>query len=103
MNLDEVVGEILKGCGSRAVLHLPAESIGQAAYAQRHKIYRAPLENETRYSLALCVGGDTKEVSGRPDYMYRVFRGAPECHFTELQRLCENPGRQSAACSGGIQ
>jgi IS1 family transposase len=40
---------------------------GQADYAQLHKIYRAPQENETRYSPARCIGCEMKEVSGRPD------------------------------------
>jgi IS1 family transposase len=43
---------------------------GQADYAQLHKIYRAPLENETRYSPARCIGCDMKEVSGRPDFKH---------------------------------
>jgi IS1 family transposase len=37
-------------------------------YAQLHKVYRAPLENETRYSPAKCIGCDMKAVSGNPDY-----------------------------------
>jgi IS1 family transposase len=40
---------------------------GQADYAQLHKIYGAPDENETRYSPARCIGCEMKEVSGRPD------------------------------------
>jgi IS1 family transposase len=36
-------------------------------YAQLHKVYRAPLENETRYSPAKCIGCDMKAVSGNPD------------------------------------
>jgi IS1 family transposase len=43
---------------------------GQADYAQLHKMYRAPLENETRYSPARCIGCDMKEVSGRPDFRH---------------------------------
>jgi hypothetical protein len=39
-------------------------------YAQLHKVYRAPLENETRYSPAKCIGCDLKAVSGNPDYKY---------------------------------
>lgn len=42
----------------------------QVDYAQLHKVYRAPLENETRYSPAWCMGCDMKEVSGRPDYKH---------------------------------
>lgn len=40
---------------------------GQADFAQLHKIFRAPQENETRYSPARCIGCEMKEVSGRPD------------------------------------
>jgi len=40
---------------------------GQADFAQLHKIFRAPQENETRYSPARCIGCQMKEVSGRPD------------------------------------
>ena len=36
-------------------------------YAQLHKIYGASLENETRYSPAVCIGCDMKTVSGNPD------------------------------------
>jgi IS1 family transposase len=43
---------------------------GQADYAQLHKVYRAPLENETRYSPAKCTGCSMKEISGRPDYRH---------------------------------
>lgn len=43
---------------------------GQADYAQLHKVYGAPLENETRYSPATCIGCTMKEVSGRPDYRH---------------------------------
>ncbi len=43
---------------------------GQADYAQLHKVYRAPTENETRYSPAKCIGCATKEVSGRPDFRH---------------------------------
>lgn len=36
-------------------------------FAQLHKVYRASMENETRYSPAKCVGCTTKDVSGNPD------------------------------------
>jgi hypothetical protein len=36
-------------------------------YAQLHKIYGASLENEARYSPAVCIGCDMKTVSGSPD------------------------------------
>ena len=36
-------------------------------YAMLQKIYGAPMENETRYSPAVCIGCDMKVVSGDPD------------------------------------
>jgi IS1 family transposase len=36
-------------------------------FAQLHKVYRAPMENDTRYSPAKCIGCSMKEVSGNPD------------------------------------
>jgi hypothetical protein len=36
-------------------------------FAQLHKIYRAPQENETRYSPARCIGCSSKDVQGNPD------------------------------------
>jgi len=39
-------------------------------YAQLHKVYRAPMENETRYSPAKCIGCDMKAVSGNPDFKH---------------------------------
>src|ERR1700722_11358033 len=39
-------------------------------YAQLHKVYRAPMDNETRYSPAKCIGCDMKAVSGNPDYKH---------------------------------
>jgi hypothetical protein len=39
-------------------------------YAQLHKVYRDPLENETRYSPAKCIGCDMKAVSGNPDFKH---------------------------------
>jgi IS1 family transposase len=39
-------------------------------FAQLHKVYRAPQENETRYSPACCIGCVTKDVIGRPDPKY---------------------------------
>ena len=39
-------------------------------YAQLHKVYRAPLENEIRYSPAKCIGCDMKAVSGNPDFKH---------------------------------
>jgi IS1 family transposase len=43
---------------------------GEVDYAQIHKVYRAPSENETRYSPAHCIGTTLKEVSGNPDYTH---------------------------------
>ena len=42
----------------------------EADYAQLHKVYRAALENETRYSPAKCIGCDMKAVSGTPDFKH---------------------------------
>jgi IS1 family transposase len=42
----------------------------QADYAQLHKVYRAPMENETPYSPAKCIGCDMKAVSGNPDFKH---------------------------------
>ncbi len=42
----------------------------QADYAQLHKVYGAPLENETRYSPATCIGCTMKEISGHPDFRH---------------------------------
>jgi hypothetical protein len=39
----------------------------QVDFAQLHKVYRALMENETRYSPAKCIGCTTKDVSGNPD------------------------------------
>ena len=36
-------------------------------FAQLHKIYGAPTENETRYSPAKCIGCEMKTVIGDPD------------------------------------
>jgi IS1 family transposase len=36
-------------------------------FAQLHKVYRSPMDNETRYSPAKCIGCSTKDVSGNPD------------------------------------
>src|SRR6266404_2864616 len=42
----------------------------QADHVQRLKAYRAPMENETRYSPAKCIGCDMKAVSGNPDFKH---------------------------------
>jgi hypothetical protein len=43
---------------------------GQADFAQLHKIHRASVDPDTRYSPAKCIGCEMKEVSGRPDPKY---------------------------------
>jgi len=40
---------------------------GDVDYSILQKIYRAQLENETRYSPARCTGVEVREVSGNPD------------------------------------
>ena len=53
----------------RTYLNVIEDAFGsEVDYAQLHKVYRAPLENETRYSPAKCIGRDMKAVSGNPDY-----------------------------------
>ena len=55
----------------RTYLNVIDDTFGDRVdYAQLHKIYRAPQENETRYSPAKCIGCDMKEVSGRPDFRH---------------------------------
>ncbi len=39
-------------------------------YAQLHKVYHVPLENEARHSPAKCIGCDMKAVSGNPDFKH---------------------------------
>ena len=41
-----------------------------SGFAELHKVYRSPMENETRYSPAKCIGCSTKDVSGNPDPKY---------------------------------
>ena len=54
--------------GHKAYLTAVEESFGaDVDYAQLQKIYGASLENETRYSPAVCIGCDMKTVSGNPD------------------------------------
>jgi IS1 family transposase len=54
--------------GHKAYLSAVEEAFGvDVDYAQLQKIYGASLENETRYSPAMCIGCEMKEVSGRPD------------------------------------
>jgi hypothetical protein len=43
----------------RTYLNVIEDAFGsEIDYAQLHKVYRAPLENETRYSPAKCIGCD---------------------------------------------
>jgi IS1 family transposase len=54
--------------GHRAYLEAVESAFGaDIDYAQLQKIYGAPLENETRYSPARCIGCEMKTVSGNPD------------------------------------
>jgi IS1 family transposase len=54
--------------GHKAYLEAVEEAFGMDVdYAQLQKIYGASLENETRYSPAVCIGCDVKAVSGNPD------------------------------------
>jgi IS1 family transposase len=43
---------------------------GECDFAQLHKVFRAPLENETRYSPAKCIGTQMRVINGRPDSRY---------------------------------
>jgi IS1 family transposase len=54
--------------GHKAYLEAVEGAFGMDCdYAQLHKIYGASLENESRYSPAVCIGCDMKTVSGNPD------------------------------------
>jgi IS1 family transposase len=54
--------------GHRVYLDAVEEAFGaNVDYAQLQKIYGAVVENETRYSPAVCIGCDMKVVSGDPD------------------------------------
>lgn len=54
--------------GHKAYLEAVEDAFGMDVdYAQLQKIYGASLENETRYSPAVCIGCDMKVVSGNPD------------------------------------
>jgi IS1 family transposase len=54
--------------GHRAYLEAVEGAFGMDVdYAQLHKIYGASLENETRFSPAVCIGCDMKTVSGKSD------------------------------------
>jgi IS1 family transposase len=52
----------------RTYLNVIEDAFGsEIDYAQLHKVYRAPLENETRYSPAKVISSSMKAVSGNPD------------------------------------
>lgn len=52
----------------RPYLQAVEEAFGaDADYAMLHKIYGAPIPDESRYSPATCIGCDLKVVSGDPD------------------------------------
>jgi IS1 family transposase len=52
----------------RTYLNVIEDAFGaDCDYSQLHKIYGAPLENETRYSPATCIGCEMKTVTGNPD------------------------------------
>jgi IS1 family transposase len=54
--------------GHKAYLTAVEESFGaDVDYAQLQKIYGASLENEKRYSPAVCIACDMKVVNGNPD------------------------------------
>ena len=54
--------------GHKAYLQAVEDAFGaDMDYAQLHKIYGASLENETRYSPAVCIGCEMKAVSGNPN------------------------------------
>lgn len=54
--------------GHKAYLEAVENAFGaDVDYAQLQKIYGASLENEARYSPAVCIGCDMKTVSGNPD------------------------------------
>jgi IS1 family transposase len=54
--------------GHKAYLEAVEDAFGaDVDYAQLHKIYGASLENEARYSPAVCIGCEMKQVSGNPD------------------------------------
>ncbi len=62
--------------GHKAYLEAVENAFGaDIGYAQLQKIYAAPVENDTRFSPASCIGCDMKVVSGNPDprSMFLVF------------------------------
>jgi IS1 family transposase len=54
--------------GHKAYLEAVENAFGaDIDYAMLQKIYGAPMDNDTRYSPAVCIGCDMKVVSGDPD------------------------------------
>jgi IS1 family transposase len=54
--------------GDRTFLDAIENAFGmECDYAMLQKIYGTPLENDTRYSPATCIGCDMKVISGNPD------------------------------------
>jgi IS1 family transposase len=54
--------------GHRPYLEAVENAFGiEVDYSILQKIYGSPLENETRYSPATCIGIDIRHVSGNPD------------------------------------
>jgi len=54
--------------GHRPYVEAIESAFGQDVdYSILQKIYGSPLENETRYSPAQCIGIDVRHVTGRPD------------------------------------
>src|SRR6266478_6936547 len=54
--------------GHRPYLEAVENAFGmEVDYSILQKIYGSPLENETRYSPATCIGIDVRHVSGNPD------------------------------------
>ena len=62
-------------------------------FAQLHKVYRSPMENETRYSPAKCIGCSTKDVSGNPDpkARFRLRCGASELDGSHYDAALHSP------------
>ena len=71
--------------GHRSYLIAIEEAFGATVdYAMLIKLYGKPLENETRYSPAECIGIETKIISGDPDVV---------CEF--LRETIGQPGKAS--------
>lgn len=92
--------------GHRAYLEAVEGAFGMAVdYAQLHKIYGASLENETRYSPAVCIGCDmrrftrlTNAFSKKIDnHAYAVALHFMYCNFVRIhQTLRVTPAMEAA-------